>query len=142
MDVFTNMSALQAASLYISLMLAVLLGLKLYVGGRRGALKVPSGDVSNPDFARAQRVQQNAVEDVPVLLIALLSLGLLSAPLWLIHASGATLLASRLAHAFGLASSSGFSLGRMFGTFGTLIVYLTLVIALLLCAFDAASGSQ
>lgn len=142
MNFITDMSALQIAGFYIALMLAVLLGLKLYVGGRRGALKVAPGDVSNPDFARAQRVQQNAVEDVPVLLLAILALGLLSAPPVLVHASGATLLVSRLAHAFGLASSSGFSLGRFMGTLGTLIVYLTLIIALLLCAFDAASGSQ
>ena len=139
MNLFTDMTGLQAATFYIALLLLILLGLKMYVGSRRGALKVAPGDVSNPDFARAQRVQQNAVEDVPALLVGLLILGLLSAPLWLIHITGAVLVLSRLGHAFGLATSAGFSPGRAFGTLGTMLVYLTLIIALLLCAFDAAA---
>lgn len=139
MNAFTDMTGLQAATFYIALLLLILLGLKMYVGSRRGALKVTPGDISNPDFARAQRVQQNAVEDVPALLVGLLILGLLSAPLWLIHTAGAVLVISRLGHAFGLAGSAGFSPGRAFGTLGTMIVYLTLVVALLLCAFDAAA---
>ena len=141
MDWFTGMSALQAAALYTALLTLVLLGLKLFVGARRGALKVPSGDVSNPEFARVQRVQQNAVEDVPVLVIALVLSAMLAAPVWLIHAAGAVLVISRLGHAFGLASKDGFSPGRAFGTLGTLLVYLALAAALLLRAFDAGIGS-
>lgn len=139
MNLFSDMTALQVASFYIALLLLILLGLKMYVGSRRGALKVVPGDVSNPDFARALRVQHNAVEDVPGLLVAILVLGLLSAPVWLIHTTGGVLVLSRIAHAVGLASSSGFSPGRMIGTMGTLLVYLTLIVTLLLCAFDAAA---
>ena len=141
MNLFSDMTALQAASFYIALVLLLFLGLKIYVANRRAALKVASGDISNPDFARAQRVQLNAVEDVPPMLVAILALGLLAAPLWLIHTIGVALLVFRLAHAVGLAApASGFALGRAVGTLGTLALYLTLVIALLLCAFDAAAG--
>lgn len=138
---FEQMSALQAAALYSALLLAILFGLKCFVGARRGQLKVLSGDVSNPEFARTQRVQQNAVEDVPVLLLALVASAMLGAAPWLIHAVGIMLVASRLAHAVGLAAKDGFSIGRFAGTLGTMISYLTLVIVLLQRAFDASGGS-
>lgn len=137
MDLFTQMSALQAAGLYTALLILLLLGLKLFVGAKRGKLKVVPGDQSDPEFARALRVQHNAVEDVPALLVALVLSALLAAPVWLIHTAGAILLFSRVGHAVGLAGSSGFSLGRALGTLGTLLVYLTLVVTLLQRAFDA-----
>lgn len=140
MDLLTNMTALQAAALYAGLLILILLGLKLFVGARRDALKVPSGDVSNPEFARVQRAQQNAVEDVPALLIALVLSALLAAPTIIIHGVGVLLVLSRLGHAFGLASKDGFSLGRSLGTLGTLLTYLTLIGTLLQRAFDGAVG--
>lgn len=140
MDLLTHMTALQAAALYSGLLILILLGLKLFVGARRGALKVPSGDVSNPEFARVQRAQQNAVEDVPALLVALVLSALLAAPPIIIHGVGVLLVLSRLGHAFGLASKDGFSLGRALGTLGTLLVYLTLIGTLLQRAFDGAVG--
>ena len=47
-----------------------MLGLKLYVGGQRGKLKLPSGQ-TNAEFDRAVRVQMNAVEDVPALMVGI-----------------------------------------------------------------------
>jgi len=135
MTLFSEMTAIQAAALYVGLLAMVMLGLKLYVGNRRGTLKVPPGDVSNTEFGRASRVQMNAVEDVPILAVGIVVLALLGMPVWYLHMTGAVLVISRIAHATGLASSAGFSLGRTVGTLGTLLVYLAVAGALVVHAF-------
>ena len=134
MDILTNMTPVHAAAFYIGLLVLVMLGLKFYVGNRRGALKVPSGETT-PEFSRVTRVQLNAVEDVPILAVGILGLALLNMPSWYIHMVGATLVISRILHATGLASSSGFSLGRLVGTIGSMLVYLAVAGALLVHAF-------
>jgi uncharacterized membrane protein YecN with MAPEG domain len=135
MDVFLNMSPVQAAALQIGLLIVLMLGLKLYVGNRRARLKVPSGDVTNAEFGRATRIQLNAVEDVPVLMIGIAALAALGMSAWYIHLAGLVLLVSRIAHAVGLAGSSGFSIGRLVGTLGTLLVYLGVAGPLIVHAF-------
>jgi len=135
MDIFFNMSSAQAAALNIGLLIVMMLGLKLYVGNRRAKHRVPSGDVNHPEFGRATRVQLNAVEDVPVLMVGIAVLAMLGMPAWYIHMAGGGLLISRIVHAFGLASSSGFSAGRLIGTLGTLLVYLAVAGALIVHAF-------
>ncbi len=138
MDFLTGMSSLQAASLYIGLITLLMMALKLYVGGQRGKLKVPAGDVSKPDFARAGRVQMNAVEDVPVLVLGLLTAALLGIPALYIHIIGLVLLISRVLHAMGLASKDGRTFGRVAGTIGTMIVFVTLGLMLIVHAFFPA----
>ena len=134
MDIFFNMSSAQAAALHVGLLVLIMLGLKFYVGGKRGALKVPSGETT-PEFSKVTRVQLNAVEDVPVLMAGILGLALLGMPAWYIHMAGWVLVVSRILHAFGLASSSGVSIGRFAGTIGALLVYLAVAGALLFHAF-------
>ena len=90
------MSPAQAAAMNVGLLILVMLGLKLYVGGQRGKLKVPSGETT-PEFSRVTRVQLNAVEDVPVLMVGLVALGLLGMPAWYIHMCGLVLVVSRIA---------------------------------------------
>ena len=135
MDIFLNMTSAQAAALQVGLLIVLMLGLKLYVGNRRAKLKVPSGDVTNAEFGRATRVQLHAVEDVPVLMIGIAALAALGMSAWYIHLVGFVLLVSRTAHAVGLAGSSGFSIGRLIGTFGTLLVYLGVAGPLIFHAF-------
>lgn len=122
-----SLPSVQAAALWTALMILVMLGLKLYVGGQRRRHKVPAGDQSNPAFGLASRVQMNAVEDVPPLMVGILALAMLNAPAVYIHACGGVLFVSRVLHAWGLASSSGFSIGRFVGTMGTLIATLMIV---------------
>ncbi|MEZ5938704.1 MAG: MAPEG family protein [Hyphomonadaceae bacterium] len=138
MDLFTKMDPLHAAALHLGLLTFLMMLLKAFVGNARGRMKVAPGDVSNPEFARVSRVQQNAVEDVSVLMVGLLALGLLASPTWYVHLVGGLLVVSRILHAVGLARSGGFSLGRLIGTFGTLVVYLLMGAALVRHAFDAA----
>ena len=134
MDILTNMTPVHAAAFYIGLLVLLMLGLKFYVGGRRGALKVPSGETT-PEFSRATRVQLNAVEDVPILAVGIAGLALLNMPAWYIHMVGAVLVVSRILHATGLASSGGFSIGRLIGTIGSMLVYLAIAGALIVHAF-------
>ena len=134
MDILTAMSPAQAAAMNIGLLILMMLGLKMYVGARRGQMKLPSGE-TNPEFNRAIRVQLNAVEDVPVLMVGIAGLAMLGMPAWYIHMCGLVLFVSRILHAYGLAGSGGFSIGRAVGTMGTLLVFLAIAGALLVHAF-------
>lgn len=132
---FATMTSLQAGALYCGLLILVMLGLKMYVGAQRGRLKVEPGDVGNIEFGRATRVQLNAVEDVPPLMVGILLLGLLNLPAYAIHITGGLLTVSRILHAVGLAGSGGFSIGRALGTLGTLLTYLAVAGGLIIHAF-------
>jgi uncharacterized membrane protein YecN with MAPEG domain len=132
---FETMTAIHAAALYCGLLIGLMLVLKFYVGWRRGVLNVASGDVSNPEFARAGRVQMNAVEDVPVLLVGIVVLALLGMPVWYVHMTGGLLVVSRIIHAIGLGRTGGTSINRLAGTLGTTLVYLAVAGALIVHAF-------
>ncbi|QYJ01594.1 MAPEG family protein [Thalassovita mediterranea] len=118
------MTSIEAAILYAGLFIILFILLKVNVGRVRSAEKIIFGDGANERLQRAQRVQGNAVEDVPVTLIGIMGLGVLSAPVLLIHGLGALFLIGRILHAVGLGGSSGGSPGRMFGTLLTAIVML------------------
>lgn len=118
------MTSIEAAILYAGLFIILFILLKGNVGRVRSAEKIIFGDGANERLQRAQRVQGNAVEDVPVTLIGIIGLGLLSAPVLLIHGLGALFLIGRILHAVGLGGSSGGSPGRMFGTLLSLLVML------------------
>jgi len=130
------MTELQATALWVGLHILLMFYLKIKVGATRGRTKVNFDDGDNDEMQRALRVQGNAVEDVPPALIGLVLLGLLSVPLWLIHASGGILLVSRMMHAFGLGKSSGFSIGRFVGTLGSFIAMLMIAVGCLYFAFQ------
>ena len=134
MDFITAMTPVQAAAMNIGLLVLLMLGLKMYVGAQRGKLKVPSGETT-PEFSRFTRVQLNAVEDVPVLMAGILALGMLGMQAWYIHMCGLVLFVSRILHASGLSGSSGFSIGRLAGTIGTMATCLAVAGALLVHAF-------
>lgn len=131
MDTVMARPAVEAAGLWIALLILLMLGLKFYVGAQRRKHRVPSGDLSHPQFGRATRIQLNAVEDVPPLMAGLAALALLNAPAPYIHACGAVLLMARVLHAWGLSTSSGFSIGRLVGTMGSVAAALAIVAGLL-----------
>lgn len=125
------MTAIDAAVLYTALCLLLMLALKINVGRVRGKEKVMFGDGGKEPVQRAQRVQGNAVEDIPITLAGLIGLALLAAPVWLIHVLGAALFLARILHAIGLGGSSGGSPGRMWGTVLSLITMLATGLACL-----------
>ncbi|MAN47504.1 MAG: glutathione S-transferase [Hyphomonas sp.] len=118
------MTAMAAATLYVGLFALLMLVLKANVARVRAKEKVMFGDGNNDAMLRAIRVQGNAVEDVPIVLIGLVALGAMAAPVWTVHALGAAFLLGRILHAVGLGGSSGGSPGRMVGTLLSLVVLL------------------
>ncbi|MDX1453092.1 MAG: MAPEG family protein [Oleiphilaceae bacterium] len=64
----------------------------------------------------AVRAHANAVENIPVALVLLLMLELNHLTPWLLNVFGIVLLASRVAHAWGLSRANGPSPGRFYGT--------------------------
>ncbi|WP_300378128.1 MAPEG family protein [Henriciella sp.] len=123
------MTATAAAALYAALCLVLMLALKINVGRVRQAERVMFGDDGREPLQRAQRVQGNATEDIPITLIGLFALAFLGGPVWLVHTLGALFFFGRILHAIGLGGSSGGSFGRMWGTVLTLLVMLATALA-------------
>jgi len=118
------MTAMAAATLYAGLFGLFLLVLKARVGMVRMREKVIFGDGGIDAMQRAHRVQGNAVEDIPIVVLGFLALGAMAAPVWLIHALGASFLVGRALHALGLGGSTGSSFGRTAGTLISVLVQL------------------
>lgn len=116
------MTPIAATTLYIGLFALLMLLLKLNVGRVRASKKINLGDGNDESMQRAIRVQGNAVEDVPVVLFGLVGLGLLAAPVLLIHGLGISFLIARILHAIGLGGMAGAGIGRLIGTLMSLIV--------------------
>lgn len=113
---------------YASALALFIVGLALAVVWRRNehAVGIGHGDVK--PLERAIRVHANAVEYVPFAIVLLAIFELNGAPAAYVHAFGATLVAARLLHAFGLWRSSGRSFGRFWGTTGTILVWVGLAV--------------
>jgi len=136
------MDTMQTVGLWVGLHVLLLLFLKGKAGSTRGKAgstrgktKVNFGDGNNEQMQQALRVQGNAVEDVPIAMIGLIMLGVLTAPIWLLHTLGGTMFVSRILHAYGLGKSSGYSFGRLVGTLRSMIAQLAIGIACLWFVF-------
>lgn len=90
------------ASLYIALCALLFVALSVRTLNTRRRLRIAVGDGGNPEMLRAMRVHANCAEYVPLGLILLLAVQMQAAPGWLLHLIGATLLAGRLLHAWGV----------------------------------------
>ncbi len=118
--------SLSVAPLYLGLMglLAVLLANNvLYV-----RLRSATQPKWRPDAAL--RVQANFVENVPLALLLLLGLELQGVAAPILHTFGASLVACRLLHAFGLGSYEGANYPRLIGAQGTFLLISIMGVAL------------
>lgn len=121
--------------LYAALCAILLIALSLRVARLRGSLKVALGDGGERALQKAIRVQGNFIEYVPMALLLLFLLELSrQAPLWALHALGASLLLGRILHAIGLSTSAGLSFGRFVGITLTFAMILITAIWLLILA--------
>lgn len=102
--------------LYAGLCTLLVLVLAMRVVRWRMRHKIGLGDGGDQELLRRVRAHGNAVEYLPLCLILLGGLELNGYSNNLIHAFGASLFVSRLAHAWGLSQHSGTSFGRVSGT--------------------------
>lgn len=118
------MTQFEAVTLYLGLFALLFAVLKMNAGRVRAEEKVNFGEGDNDAMRKAMRVQGNAVEDVPIVLLGLIGLAALSAPVLLIHILGAGFLIARVLHAIGLGSATGTGLPRLLGTALSLLAIL------------------
>ncbi|GAB2491459.1 MAPEG family protein [Arenimonas alkanexedens] len=90
--------------------------------------KVGLGDGGHGELSLRVRSHANAVEYLPLALLLLGGMELNGYPDAVIHGFGATLLVSRLMHAWGLSRSDGSSVGRFVGTLLTLLLMITMAV--------------
>lgn len=111
---------------YAGLCTLLVVFLALRVVHWRFTRKIGLGHGEDRVLERRIRVHANAVENLPLALILLGGMELNGYDDRIIHAFGATLLVSRVAHAWGLSHSSGTSRGRFLGTLFTFLLMLAM----------------
>lgn len=110
-------------ALYAALLAPLLILLSVRVIRLRRSERVAIGDGGDASLLRAMRVHANFSEYVPLALVLMgLAESLATAPL-LLHALGATLVAGRLSHAYGVSKAKetlAFRVAGMAMTFATI----------------------
>ena len=114
--------------LYAGLCTLLVLVLAVRVIALRMRAKIGIGDGGDHEMQRRVRVHANSVEYLPLALILLGGMELNGYPNAVIHGFGATLLVSRLLHAWGLSRKSGASPGRFVGTLLTLLLMVAMAL--------------
>jgi uncharacterized membrane protein YecN with MAPEG domain len=114
--------------LYAGLCTLLVLFLAIRVISLRMKAKIGLGDGGDHELQRRVRVHANSVEYLPLALILLGGMELNGYPNAVIHGFGATLLVSRLLHAWGLSRKSGTSPGRFLGTLLTLLLMIAMAV--------------
>lgn len=107
---------------YAGLCTLLVLVLAGRVMARRLSHKIGIGDGGDHEMIKRVRAHANAVEYLPLALLLLGGMELNGYPDTVIHGFGATLLVSRLLHAWGLSRSSSASPGRFVGILFTLLL--------------------
>ena len=116
--------SIQISSLYIGLLALLVLALAILVVKNRARFKVGIGDGGNEPLTLAIRTHANAVEYVPIALLALVALENTWQLPWLTHLMGSTLFLGRILHAIGLSQTGGESKPRFYGTVLTWLMIL------------------
>jgi hypothetical protein len=93
--------------------------------------RISLGDGGDAEMGRMTRVFGNFVEYAALVLVLLALLEICHGSRTLVHVLGIAFIASRLAHAFGLAKTTDVNAGRAAGIVITLLVILVASIALL-----------
>ena len=101
--------------LYVALAAVILLVLTFRVIRLRRRLEIGLGTGGNAEMEKAVRSHGNFIEYAPIGLILLASAELSGAAAGWVQAIGILLIAGRLLHAWGLATSHGRSFGRTTG---------------------------
>ena len=114
--------------LYAALCTLLVLALAARVIAFRFRNRIGLGDGGDPELQRRIRVHANAIEYLPLALLLLGGMELNGYDDAWIHGFGATLLVSRVLHAWGLSRHAGTSVGRFSGTVLTFLLMLAMAI--------------
>jgi uncharacterized membrane protein YecN with MAPEG domain len=126
-----SLAALPVISVfYLGLNALLLIALAIHVVYVRVKLKVIFGDGGEPAMQRAIRVQGNALEYVPMVVVMMLALEMSGLNPQHLHGIGLGLTLGRLLHAVGLGRGQGTSAGR---GLGTLITWAVFIYAAVMC---------
>jgi hypothetical protein len=115
---------------YAAVFACFYVGLSVRTLRTRRALGIAVGDGGDPAMLRAMRVHANFAEYVPFALLLLWMLETAGAPVWSLHALALTLLAGRIAHAWGVSQARERFAWRVSGMAATFTVLLTSAAAL------------
>lgn len=116
-------------------LLVIVLGLRVVMLRRKFRIGINAGD--NRELAQAIRVHGNAVESIPLALVAMALAESAGTWPWLLHAAGALLVIARAWHAIGLGSTIGVSSGRVVGMTLTWTITLVFALAAVVASLDA-----
>ena len=121
-------------ALYAALQGLLVIALEMPIGRLRAQTNVSIYDGGNTALAAAIRRHANWAEHVPFVLLLMALLELNGASAALLHFLGLALLASRIAHPFGLDPAQMRRPLRAVGALGTLLVSVVAIVALLMQA--------
>lgn len=110
--------------IYTAILAFMLAGLYLNVVRVRRKHKVGMGNGGNPAVAKAVRAHGNFIETVPFIVLMMAMLETMGAVAVVLHGMGALLVFSRLLSIWGLAESTGTSMGRFSAGIITVLLFI------------------
>ncbi|WP_081500605.1 MAPEG family protein [Dyella japonica] len=122
---------MRISSLYVGISLILIVVLSFRVVLRRWKVRVGLGDGGDMELRQRIRAHGNAVEYLPMGLLALLMLEIGGAGPMVLHGCGGTFIFARVVHAIGLSRKSGVSVGREIGMPLTWLAFLAMAWLLL-----------
>jgi uncharacterized membrane protein YecN with MAPEG domain len=117
--------------IYAALCGLLLVVLYVRVSQRRLATKIGVGTGGDAVLEQCVRAHANLIESAPLVLLLLYLVEQTGLDAWAVHVFGAAFLVARLLHAQGMSGSTGRSIGRFYGSIGTLLVVVALSVVLL-----------
>lgn len=115
--------AFRAVALWTGLSLLFILWLSMRISAGRRKLKVSVGDGGHPALTASTRAFGNAIEYIPVALIALAVVAVFYSAA-IVHAVGGAFFIGRVLHAWGMGQEKQPAVGRMLGM---ILTYLTFI---------------
>ena len=115
--------AFRAVALWTGLSLLFILWLSMRISAGRRKLKVSVGDGGHPALTASTRAFGNAIEYIPLALIALAVVAVFYSAA-IVHAVGGAFFIGRVLHAWGMGQEKQPAVGRMLGM---ILTYLTFI---------------
>jgi hypothetical protein len=115
-------------ALYAGLLAILIVGLGVRVSYLRTRLRMPLGHGNDRGMERAVRMHGNAIENIPIAVALMLLYEVNGGAPWLLHVTGAALVAARCAHAWGMNEAVIGGLARTVGIAGTWLVIVALAL--------------